>query len=286
MTDDRDKPNSAPAELPSHRLAFRDVEFLERAELRSYRLALEYLKPQLHQRELGVVSTIVVFGSARIPAPDDGEVMLREALQAVEERPDDPGAASALARARRLCEMVDYYEQARRFAGLVSEYNQGHAPYEFVITTGGGPGIMEAANRGASERGLKTMGFNIEIPHEQDPNPWITPELCFNFHYFAIRKMHLLLKARALVIFPGGFGTMDELFETLTLIQTRKIPRIPIVMFGERYWSQVFNLQAMADAGTIDPGDLELIDTVETAEEAWECIHSFWSANEAVATDE
>jgi len=281
MTEDRDPPlgeELSHRDLPSHRLAFRDVDFIDRAELRSYRLALEYLKPQLWQNDLGVVSTIVVFGSARVPEPADAEQMMEQARQAVEEDPDDPEAASAVERAKRLTELSGYYEQARRFAGLVSEYNQGHTPYEFVITTGGGPGIMEAANRGASERGLKTMGFNIEIPHEQAPNPWITPELCFNFHYFAIRKMHLLLKARALVIFPGGFGTMDELFEALTLIQTAKIPRFPIVLFGREYWSKVVNLEAMAEAGTIDPRDLDLVEWVDSAEQAWECIQTFWSS--------
>ncbi len=263
-------------DLPSHRLAFQDTEFLERAELRSYRLALEYAKPQLLQEEMGVESTLVVFGSARVPSPEDAAAYRAEAESQLAQDPDRPEHQAELERVRHRCEMVRYYEEARSFAALVSEYAQNEQPYEFVITTGGGPGIMEAANRGASELGRKTMGFNIEIAHEQVPNPYISPELCFNFHYFAIRKMHLMLRARALVIFPGGFGTMDELFEALTLIQTGKMNRIPIVVFGKEYWSRVLNLDAMVEAGTIGPSDLDLIQWAESAAEAWKIIRSFY----------
>lgn len=227
------------SELPSHRLAYEDVEFLHREELRPLRLQLELLKPELLQQEQGVVSTIVVFGSART----------------------DPGGRGAR-----------YYEEARRFAAMVSEHCQARGIRKFVITTGGGPGIMEAANRGAHEVGAKSIGLNIEIPHEQVPNPYVTPELCFSFHYFAIRKMHFLLRAKALVIFPGGFGTLDELFDALTLIQTGKMEPMPVVLVGNEYWSNVLNLDYMVEQGTISGQDLDIISRVDSAEEAWQVI--------------
>lgn len=229
------------SELPSHRLAYEDVEFLHREELRPLRLQLELLKPELLQQEQGVVSTIVVFGSART----------------------DPGGRGAR-----------YYEEARRFAAMVSEHCQARGIRKFVITTGGGPGIMEAANRGAHEVGAKSIGLNIEIPHEQVPNPYVTPELCFSFHYFAIRKMHFLLRAKALVIFPGGFGTLDELFDALTLIQTGKMEPMPVVLVGNEYWSNVLNLDYMVEQGTISGQDLDIISHVDTAEEAWQVIRA------------
>ncbi len=229
------------SELPSHRLAYEDVEFLHREELRPLRLQLELLKPELLQQEQGVVSTIVVFGSART----------------------DPGGRGAR-----------YYEEARRFAAMVSEHCQARGIRKFVITTGGGPGIMEAANRGAHEVGAKSIGLNIEIPHEQVPNPYVTPELCFSFHYFAIRKMHFLLRAKALVIFPGGFGTLDELFDALTLIQTGKMEPMPVVLVGNEYWSNVLNLDYMVEQGTISGQDLDIISRVDTAEEAWQVIRA------------
>lgn len=229
------------SELPSHRLAYEDVEFLHREELRPLRLQLELLKPELLQQEQGVVSTIVVFGSART----------------------DPGGRGAR-----------YYEEARRFAAMVSEHCQARGIRKFVITTGGGPGIMEAANRGAHEVGAKSIGLNIEIPHEQVPNPYVTPELCFSFHYFAIRKMHFLLRAKALVIFPGGFGTLDELFDALTLIQTGKMEPMPVVLVGNEYWSNVLNLDYMVEQGTISGQDLDIISRVDTAKEAWQVIRA------------
>ncbi|MGD8328690.1 MAG: TIGR00730 family Rossman fold protein [Acidobacteriota bacterium] len=227
------------SELPSHRLAFEDVEFLHRDELRPVRLQLELLKPELLQQEQGIVSTIVVFGSARTD-------------------PDGKGS--------------QYYEEARQFAALVSEHCQARGIRKFVITTGGGPGIMEAANRGAHDVGAKSIGLNIEIPHEQVPNPYITPELCFSFHYFALRKMHFLLRAKALVIFPGGFGTLDELFDALTLIQTEKMERMPIVLVGSEYWHNVLNLDYMVEQGTISPEDVQILSYVDRAEEAWQVI--------------
>ena len=229
------------SELPSHRLAYEDVDFLHREELRPLRLQLELLKPELLQQEQGVVSTIVVFGSART----------------------DPGGRGAR-----------YYEEARRFAAMVSEHCQARGIRKFVITTGGGPGIMEAANRGAHEVGAKSIGLNIEIPHEQVPNPYVTPELCFSFHYFAIRKMHFLLRAKALVIFPGGFGTLDELFDALTLIQTGKMEPMPVVLVGNEYWSNVLNLDYMVEQGTISGQDVDIISRVDTAEEAWQVIRA------------
>jgi len=263
-------------DLPSHRLAFRDTDFLARSELRSFRLALEYAKPQLLQREAGVVSTIVVFGSARIPSPERVDEELAAAEAGLADAPEDAGARRRLEAARKLAALGRYYQEARRFAAMVSEQNKDSAEYEFVITTGGGPGIMEAANRGAYEQGMKTMGLNIEIPFEQTPNAYISPELCFNFHYFALRKMHFLLKARAVVIFPGGFGTLDELFDALTLIQTGKMPRVPIVMFGREFWNSIIDFDALTEAGTISPEDADLISWADRAEDAWRVIRDFW----------
>jgi len=229
------------SDLPSHRRAYEDPEFMHRDELRPVRLLLELQKPELLQQEQGIVSTIVVFGSARTPSEGEGS---------------------------------HYYEEARRFAALVSEHCQARGIRKFVVTTGGGPGIMEAANRGANDVGAKSIGLNIEIPHEQAPNPYITPELCFSFHYFAIRKMHFLMRAKALVVFPGGFGTLDELFDALTLIQTKKMDQMPIVLVGAEYWSKVLNLEYMVERGTVAAEDLDLINYVDTAEQAWDTIRA------------
>ncbi len=237
------------SELPSHRLAFEDIDFLKIQELRPVRLQLELLKPELLQAEQGIVSTIVVFGSARTPSPEEVE----------KSGAPDNGQDR-------------YYHEARRFAGLVSEHCQARGIRKFVITTGGGPGIMEAANRGAHEAGGKSIGLNIEIPHEQVPNPYITPELCFSFHYFAVRKMHFLMRAKALVVFPGGFGTLDELFDALTLIQTGKMEPMPVVMVGSEYWRRLLDMEFMAEQGTIAAADLDLVTYVDTAEEAWQTI--------------
>ena len=280
MSDSSD-PLAPLPDLPSHRLAFKDPDFLSRPELRSYRLALEYAKPQLMQLEMDIKSTIVVFGSARIPSPEDAEQARLLAQEALDSAPEDRDTQAAQAHALRLLELVPYYQEARSFAAMAAKYQQPGTSHDFVVTTGGGPGIMEAANRGASESGQTTMAFNIEIGHEQVPNPYITPELCFNFHYFAMRKMHFLLRARAMVAFPGGFGTLDELFETLTLIQTGKMRRIPVVIFGQAWWSKVVNLEALAAAGTIGPADLQLISWADTAAEAWDAIDRFYEAHPA-----
>lgn len=259
----------------SYRLAFADPEFLLRDELRAVRLQLELLKPELIQQEAGIASTVVIFGSARIPDADTATARLAAAEAAVERRPDDPSVNRAVAVARRVLAKARYYEEARRLAALVTTDSQRSEHWRLVVVTGGGPGIMEAANRGASEEGGKSVGLNIILPHEQQPNRYITPELCFQFHYFAIRKMHFLLRARALVAFPGGFGTLDELFDTLTLLQTRKIKPLPVLLFGQAYWERILNFEAMVEEGTIDPADLGLFDYVETAEDAWERIRSF-----------
>lgn len=269
------------SDLPSHRIAFEDLDFLNRPEIRSYRLALEYAKPQLMQRDMNVQSTIVVFGSARVPSPEQAATARQAAEAALAADPDDAIAMAELERQHRLAELVPYYQEARRFASLADKYQQPGKPYDYVVTTGGGPGIMEAANRGAAEAGLRTMAFNIEIPHEQEPNPYITPELCFNFHYFAMRKMHFLLRARAMACFPGGYGTMDELFETLTLIQTGKMQRIPVVIFGREWWSRILDLDALAAARTISPADLELIQWADSAEQAWEAIERYYETHPA-----
>jgi len=272
---------SKPNESPSFRVAFEDVEFLGRPEVRSYRLALEYVKPQLVQRDMHVNSTVVVFGSARIPSPEQSAAELESAGAEVSSAPDDPGARARLEKARKMAALVPFYEEARRFAAMAERYQTPGEPYDFVVTTGGGPGIMEAANRGAAEAGLKTMALNIVIPHEQEPNPYVTPELCFNFHYFAIRKMHFLLRARAMAAFPGGFGTMDELFETLTLIQTGKMPAIPIVLFGREWWERFMHVEALVEAGTIGAADPDLIRWVDTAEEGWAAIEAFYAERDA-----
>ena len=244
----------------SYRLAFADNDFLLREDLRPVRMQLELLKPELVQQEQGIESTIVIFGSARIPAPVDAQ----QALAAARAGTD----AAALRRAETALAMSRYYDEARRFAGLVTTESRSHDTPIYVVT-GGGPGIMEAGNRGAHEVGGKSVGLNIVLPHEQAPNPYITPELCFQFHYFALRKMHFLMRSIALVCFPGGFGTLDELFEVMTLQQTGKVRRRPILLFGEEFWTGLLNMQHLVDAGMIAPEDLGLFQYVETAEQAW-----------------
>ena len=244
----------------SYRLAFTDTDFLLRDELRPIRLQLELLKPQLVQDEQGVEATIVIFGSARIVAPEVAALELEAARSA-----DD---APALKRAETRLAMSAYYEQARRFAALVTERSASFDKPIFVVT-GGGPGIMEAGNRGAFETGGKTIGLNIVLSHEQVPNRFITPELCFQFHYFAIRKMHFLMRAVALVCFPGGFGTLDELFEVLTLVQTGKSRMRPILLFGRDFWTRLIDFDLLVETGMISADDVQLFHFVETAEEAW-----------------
>ncbi|MEW5727839.1 MAG: LOG family protein [Pseudomonadota bacterium] len=267
---------TAQTASPAYRLAFEDVDFLLRQDLRPVRLQLELLKPELLQQELGIRSTVAVFGSARIPHPDEAARQLAEAEAAAHANPHDRIRARQLAIARRMLANSRYYEEARRFAQIVTNTCVGQHISDFVVKTGGGPGIMEAANRGADDLGGKSIGLNIVLPMDQAPNPYITPELCFRFHYFAIRKMHFLTRSKALVVFPGGFGTMDELFEALTLIQTGKIEPIPVLLFGREYWERVVNIDAMIMEGMISPDDKDLITYVETAEEAWDHIAEFY----------
>jgi uncharacterized protein (TIGR00730 family) len=262
---------------PSYVRAEEDVVFLARPELRGVRLLLELNKTDAVLREEAVRSTIVVFGGARIFESGESEARLAAAREALAKTPDDPAAKKAVEIAERLHRKAGYYDAAREFGRLVSTTCQIGGTCDYVICTGGGPGIMEAVNRGAFEAGCKSVGLNIFLPHEQVPNPYITPELCFQFHYFGIRKMHFLMRAKALVAFPGGFGTLDELFETLTLIQTRKMPQVPIVLFGRQFWEKLIDWQMLVDEGTIAAEDLQLFTYAETAEEAWSAIQSFYN---------
>lgn len=256
----------------SYRLAFQDQEFLLREELRPVRLQLELLKPELTLQEQQIESTIVIYGSARTMDPETAATRLEKVLEGLKKNPEDVLLKQELVKARAAVAGSRYYEEARRLGRLISENVE---KYKHVVITGGGFGIMGAANQGAHDVGAKSIGMNIVLPFEQEPNPYITPELSFQFHYFAIRKMHLLMRAKALVAFPGGFGTMDELFEALTLIQTRKVRPIPVLLFGRRFWHKVINFEALVEEGTISPEDLNIFQYVSTAEEAWEIIASF-----------
>ena len=249
----------------AYRLAFTDVDFLLREELRPIRLQLELLKPELVQDEQGVEATIVFFGSARVVAPDVAERELAAARESGEPR--------LLKAAQTRVAMSRYYEEARRFAGIVTR-RSASLDKPIFVSTGGGPGIMEAGNRGAFEVGGKSVGLNIVLSHEQVPNRYITPELCFQFHYFAIRKMHFLMRAIALVCFPGGFGTLDEMFEVLTLIQTGKCRRRPVLLFGREFWTKLINFDLLVETGMISALDLKLFRFVETAEEAWAALEA------------
>jgi uncharacterized protein (TIGR00730 family) len=260
---------AAHCQSPSYRLAFQDPEFLLRDELRPVRLQLELLKPELILQEHQIESAIVVFGSARIPEPQAAREALREAEVVLQRDPGNPTLQQKFRIAERQLANSRYYDEARRLATFIATHSDDH---RFVVMTGGGPGIMEAANRGAYDASAASIGMNIVLPHEQLPNPYITPDLNFRFHYFAIRKMHLVMRAKCLIAFPGGFGTLDELFETLTLIQTGKIRKIPVLLFGKAFWTRVINFQALAEEGTISAEDLNLFTYVETAEEAWEHI--------------
>ncbi len=263
-----------PADSPqtqssSYRLAFQDSEFLLRDELRPVRLQLELLKPELIQQEHQIESTVVIFGSARIPDPETAKRNLEVLEKSLKEASENENLLRLTRVARRAAENSRYYEDARKLGALISRNTDWD---KLVVVTGGGPGIMEAANRGAFESGAQSIGMNIVLPYEQRPNPYITPDLSFNFHYFAIRKMHLLIRAKAMVAFPGGFGTLDELFETLTLIQGGKVKKIPVLLFGKNYWDKVVNFDALLEEGMIGESDFRLFRFVETAEEAWEVI--------------
>jgi uncharacterized protein (TIGR00730 family) len=262
-------------ESPSYRVAYKDVEFLSSPRMRATRLELELLKPEFAFQEHDIRSTIVVFGSTRILEPGVAHKKVDRARARLADTPQDPRRKRALGRAERLAAKASYYEVARQFARLVSAAGQTPGQNEYVIVTGGGPGIMEAANRGAHDLGAKSIGLNIRLPQEQQPNPYITPELCFQFHYFAMRKLHFLLRAKALVVFPGGLGTIDELFDALSLRQTGRMQKIPTIIVGRGYWQRAINFQFLADEGTIDDEDLDLFHYAETAEEAWGIIRQF-----------
>ncbi|MBL4929158.1 LOG family protein [Fuscibacter oryzae] len=246
-------PDTPQTRAPAYRLAFADPDFMTREELRPVRLQLELLKPQMVMDERGITSTVVLFGGARIPSPEYADT----------------------ARTPVLAALSRYYEEARRFAHVITQRSMETYGRDWVICTGGGPGVMEAGNRGASEAGGQSIGLNIVLPHEQAPNAYVTPDLSFNFHYFAIRKMHFLMRARAVCIFPGGFGTLDEMFESLTLIQTGRMKRVPFLLFGRDWWDSVINWKQLAEAGVISPEDLNLFQIVETAEEALAAIDNF-----------
>ena len=243
-------PSTPQTEHPAYRLPYVDQDYMRSDPLRGVRLQLELEKPESILQAAGIESTVVLFGGARIPAPKD----------------------RARARTATLAGLADFYEEARKFAEIVTKESLKRDGKELVVVTGGGPGVMEAGNLGAEQAGGKSIGLNIVLPHEQAPNLHVTPELCFNFHYFAIRKMHFLMRAKAIAVFPGGFGTLDELFETLTLIQTDRMEKVPVLLFGEEFWRRIVNWEAIADAGTISDEDLNLFRFVETADEAWGAI--------------
>lgn len=252
----KEVPDTPQTRAPQYRLAFTDEDFLIREELRPVRLQLELLKPEMHFDELGINSTIVLFGGARIPSPADKDS----------------------ARTKTLADLSHFYEEAREFARLMTLRSLESDGQENVVVTGGGPGVMEAGNRGAAEAGGRSIGLSIVLPHEQAPNTYVTPELCFNFHYFAIRKMHFLMRAKAICVFPGGFGTMDELFESLTLIQTGRMQPVPVLLFGRSFWEKIIDWKALADAGTISDEDLDLFRFVESASEAMNVIENWQDA--------
>jgi uncharacterized protein (TIGR00730 family) len=256
-------PRTPQTASAAYRLAFADEEFLLSEEVRGIRFQLEYMKPELRLRERRINSTVVLFGGARIPEPGK-----------------DAWAAANPTQKKNLEAISHYYEEARRFAQYASLTSKALDFRDYVVVTGGGPGVMEAGNRGAADVGAPTIGLNIVLPHEQAPNLFITPDLSFNFHYFATRKIHFLMRARAVAIFPGGFGTLDEFFETLTLIQTGRMERIPLLLFGIEFWNKVINFEALAEAGTIGPNDPSLFTVVDSAADGWGVIREFYNLPE------
>jgi hypothetical protein len=256
----RKAPQTPQTASPAYRLAYTDEEFITADDTRGIRFQLEYMKPELRLRERGINSTVVLFGGARIPEPGKPAWAARNEVQ------------------KKNLELASrYYQEARRFAQYASLTSEALGYKDYVVVTGGGPGVMEAGNRGAADVGAPSIGFNIVLPHEQVPNEFITPELCFNFHYFATRKIHFLLRARAVAIFPGGFGTLDEFFETLTLIQTGRMERVPLLLFGMEFWKKVLNFEALAEAGTIAPDDPDLFTVVDSAEEGWAVVQKAYN---------
>jgi uncharacterized protein (TIGR00730 family) len=256
----RGVPDTPQTRSPTYRLAFADDDFLTRRELRPIRLQLELLKAEMVLAERGIQSTVILFGGSRLPEPGA-----------------DAWAAKNETQRRNLLANSRYYEEARRFAQLCSRESAQSGYREYVVVTGGGPGVMEAGNRGAADVGAPSIGLNIVLPHEQAPNAYVTPDLCFNFHYFAIRKMHFIMRAKAVAVFPGGFGTMDEFFETLTLIQTGRMERVPVILFGKAFWNRAIDLDFLAEQGTISPGDQDIISFADTADAAWKIIADFYA---------
>ena len=263
----RHQATAPQTEHPAYRLAFQDMDFLLREDLRPVRFQLELLKPELLLDEARIASTFVFYGSARIPEPEKADTLVEAAATDHQRRI-----------AERLRAKAKYYDEARRLAQIASRVERdAEGLRQFVVCSGGGPSIMEAANRGAADEGQESIGLNIVLPHEQMPNPYVTPSLSFQFHYFALRKMHFLLRARAVAVFPGGFGTFDESFELLTLVQTGKVKPLPIIFFGREFWERVVNFEALVEEGVISPRDLDLFTFCETAEEAWECIRRHYA---------
>jgi len=257
-------------------LAQEDIELLAHDDLRSLRLQLEWFKAEQALRQNDIRSTVVVFGSARLVSPEAARVNLKQTESHCAAQPDNHDLIRARVHAKRQLAWARYYDEARRFASIISRRFQKEERSDFVVVTGGGPGIMEAANRGAFDVGARSIGLNITLPHEQKPNPYASPELSFQFHYFALRKMHFLMRARALVVFPGGYGTFDELFEVLTLVQTEKIPPMPIVLVGNAYWRRVVDFDFLAEEGFISAQDAQLFTRVDTAEEAVAVLEAFY----------
>ncbi len=259
-------PSSPQTESEAYKLAFQDTDFLLREDLRPVRFQLELLKPELLMNEAKIASTFVFYGSARVPEPSKAAEVAARAKTDWEKKVAD-----------RLVAKAHYYDEARKLARIASRFPvDDNGDRHFVVCSGGGPSFMEAANRGAHDEGKESIGLNIVLPHEQLPNPYVTPDLSFQFHYFALRKMHFLLRARALAVFPGGFGTFDEMFELLTLIQTGKVLAMPILLFGKEFWNRVVNFEALAEEGVISPHDLDLITWCETADEAWAAVCSHY----------
>lgn len=260
----------------TYRLAYSDDGFLLRDDLQAVRLQLEWLKPDILQEEQGIESTVVIFGGARFCEPDKANMKLEEANKALALSPSDEQLIAAHRKAKILVKNSRYYDDAHRLSKKITRKSLDNGGNEYVIVTGGGPGVMEAANRGAFDLGGKSIGLNIVLPFEQVPNQYITPELCFQFHYFALRKMHFLKRAVALIAYPGGFGTLDELFETLTLIQTRKIKPLPVVLIGKEYWNRLIDFNFLVEEGAITEEDLALFKIVDHAEEAWDVLKDSW----------
>ncbi len=258
-----------PLRPNAYRMAFVDPEFMARRETRGIRIQLELLKPDVDQQEQGINNTVVVFGSARFSSPETARQMLDAARSS--------GDALVLKEAERHMRNAGYYDLARRFGHIVATRSAALPENErMYICTGGGPGIMEAANRGAHEAGAKTVGLNIALPHEQHANPYVTPSLSFKFHYFAVRKMHFMMRAKAMVAFPGGFGTLDELFEVITLAQTKKSDPVPIILFGKDYWKRLINMDVMIEEGAVSESDMELFKFTDDPQEAWDTIQAFY----------